>query len=177
MGIAVIDIVFIVIILIFAVHCAVKGFVSEIMSLAAVIMGILSAIFFFREGAAFIRDRFMPDVETIPNILSFIVIFLAVFCVVKIIGLMLKSIIEGIRLGGLNHVLGFIFGAAEGVVVVCLLLFVINVLPFENFDRILNGSFFAELLLPFIRGKQKEIADMIAVMINGFLPSVGVAGV
>ena len=165
MGIAAVDIVFIVIIFIFALHCAVKGFVSEVMSLAAVILGILSAIFFFRSGAAFIRETFMPGIMALPEILAFIVIFFIVFAVIKLLETMLKTIIEGIHLGTLNRVLGFIFGVAEGVIVVCLLLFVIYVQPFADSARILNGSFFAELLLPFVIGIKEEAADRIALLL------------
>jgi membrane protein required for colicin V production len=163
MGITAVDIVFIVIIFIFAMHCAVKGFVSEIMSLAAAILGILAAIFFFRAGAAFIRDSFIPGMQVLPEILAFIVIFFIVFAVIKLFEKMLKTIIEGIHLGGPDRVLGFIFGVGEGVIVVCLLLFLISVLP-VNSDRILEGSFFAELLLPFIIGVKEETADMFAAV-------------
>ena len=168
MNLAVIDFVFIGIIILFAMHCAVKGFVSEVMSLAAMTLGILSAIFFFRAGADFIRDKFMPEIKTLPEALAFIIIFLTVFAAVKLVEVMLKTIINGIRLGTLNRILGFIFGVAEGIVVICLLLFLINVLSFIDQNRILAGSFFAEWLMPFITGTQKEFSNMIA----GGIPSI-----
>jgi membrane protein required for colicin V production len=160
---AAIDIVFIVIILIFALHCAIKGFVSEVMSLAAAILGVLAAIFFFRAGAEFIRESFMPEIKVLPEILAFIVIFFIVFFAIKLFEKMLKTVIEGIHLGGLNHVLGFFFGVAEGVIVVCFLLFVLSILPFVNTDSILDGSFFAELLLPFVMGIREERSDTVAL--------------
>ena len=162
MGLAVIDIVFIGIIVLFSLHCAVRGFVKEVMSLAAVILGILLAIFFFRTGAEFIRDSFMPEVKTLPEIIAFIAIFFIVFSVVKLVEIMLKNIIEGIHLGGLDRVLGFIFGVAEGIIVVCLLLFVISVQSFFDSGRILEGSFFAELLLPVVMGIKEETVKNIA---------------
>jgi len=156
MGLAVIDIVFIVIIVLFSLHCAVRGFVKEVMSLAAAILGILLAIFFFRTGADFIRDSFMPEVKTFPEIIAFIAIFFIVFSVVKLVEIMLKNIIEGVHLGGPDRVLGFVFGVAEGIIVVCLLLFLISVQSFFDSARILEGSFFAELLLPVIMGIKGE---------------------
>ena len=171
MGITVIDIVFIVIILIFAVACAIKGFIKEVMSLIAAILGIVTAIIFFKAAALFLRESFMGDIKIIPEIIAFAVIFLVVFGFIKIIQLLLKGIIDGIHLGGLDHFLGFLFGCLEGVVVVCLLLFVITVIPFVDSDKILEGSFFAKFLLPFITGKQIEIEGMIASV--GGSPSVG----
>jgi membrane protein required for colicin V production len=161
MGLTAIDLVFIVIILIFAIHCALKGFVSEAMSLAAVILGVLSAIFFFRSGAAFIRGSFMPEIKVIPEILAFLMIFFIAFIAIKMFEGMLKTIIQKIRLGGLDRTLGFIFGVAEGIIVVCLVLFIISILPFDS-DRILGESFFAKGLLPFVMGMRKENPDVVA---------------
>ena len=163
MGLATVDIVFFGVIILFALHCCVKGFVSEVMSLAAAILGVLSAIFFFRKGALFIHDSFMPGIKILPEILAFAVLFLVTFVVVKVLGFMLKNIIEGIRLGWLDRVLGFIFGFAEGIVIVCLLLFLINIQPLVDSGSILDGSFFADLLLPFVIGIRKEAMDMIAL--------------
>jgi membrane protein required for colicin V production len=166
MGLAAIDIVFIAIILIFAVHCAMKGFVSEVMSLAAAILGILSAIFFFRAGAVLIRELFMPGIRVLPEILAFIVIFFITFIAIKLFGRMLKNVIEGIRLGGLDITLGFIFGVAEGIIVVCLVLFVISILPFINTESILEKSFFAKLLLPFVTGISRDSPGVVATAVE-----------
>nr|AGS52309.1 putative Colicin V production protein, cvpA-like (dedE protein) (Pur regulon 18 kDa protein) [uncultured bacterium contig00061] len=144
MGVAVIDFVLIGIIIIFTLRCAVRGFVSELLSVAALVFGLLLAIFFFRAGAVIVRRLFMPDVRVFPEIISFIAIFLIVYIVVKILELILKSIIDGIRLGGLDRLLGFAFGLAEGIIVVCLLLFLINIQPFVDPEFILGESFLQE---------------------------------
>ena len=162
MGLAAVDIVFTAVIFLFALHCGVRGFVREVMSLAAVILGALAAIFFFRAGAVYIRNSFSLDVKTLPEIIAFILIFLIVFAVIKLFEIMLKNIIEGIHLGGLDRVLGFVFGFAEGIIVVCLLLFLISIQSFFDSGPILEGSFFAELLLPYIMGIKEEAMDRIA---------------
>ena len=150
MGITVVDKVFLGVIAIFTLRCAVRGAVSEISSIAALVLGLLSAIFFYKKTALIVRERFMPDIKTVPEIVSFVALFLIVFAVVKIIETMLKGIVEGIRLKGPDHFLGFVLGLAEGVAVVCLLLFIIKIQPFVKPENILDGSFFAELLLPYI---------------------------
>jgi membrane protein required for colicin V production len=140
MGIAIIDIIFLGLIAIFFLRCALKGFVSEVMSMAALVFGLLTAIFFFRAGAVIVRDHFMGDVKVIPEIISFAALFMIVFIVVKILELVLKSVIDGIRLGGVDRFLGFLFGIAEGVIVVCLVLFVISIQPFVNPQIILGDK-------------------------------------
>jgi len=162
MGLAVIDFVFLVIIAIFALRCALRGIVSELMSMAALVLGLLTAIFTFRKTAELIRGRFVPDVKALPEIISFVAVFLAVFAVIKIFETILKDIIDRIQLGGPDRFLGFFLGIAEGLVIVCLLLFLILVQPFVDSTLILEGSLLAKLLMPFIIGTKKELFDSVA---------------
>jgi len=161
MGLTIIDIVFLVIIAIFALRCSLRGIVGELMSLAALVLGLLAAIFFFRKTAEMIRGKFIPDVKALPEIVSFVAIFIAVFAVIKILETILKDIIEGIKLGGVDRFLGFFFGIAEGLVVTCLLLFLINVQTFVEPEQILEGSLLAEILMPFIMGTKKEFFESV----------------
>ena len=159
MNIAIVDIVFCVIIVVFSLRCAVKGFVSELMSMAALILGLLVAIFFFRSGAFFIREHFFPGMPFLPELIAFILIFLVVFAAIKLLEFLFKRVIDGIQLGGADHFLGFLFGIAQGLVVICLLLFFIIIQPFVDPEIILKGSFFAELLMGLIIGYRQETID------------------
>ncbi|MDR0456476.1 MAG: CvpA family protein [Treponema sp.] len=161
---AVIDVVFLVLIAIFAFRCAARGFVSELLSMAALIFGMLAAICFFRWGGMLIRSLFMPGVRVIPEVIAFAVLFLFVFIIIKIIEITLKNIIEGVQLGGLDRMLGLIFGFVEGVIIVCLILFVINIMPPIVSGPVLEQSFFARLLLPFIFGNRKEILESVVLL-------------
>jgi membrane protein required for colicin V production len=151
-SIAVIDIIFVVLMVIFVVRCSLRGFIGEIMSMASVVLGLLASFFFYKNGGAYIREKFMPGMEVIPDILAFLALFLIVFILIKILELMLKEIVEGIRLGGADRFLGIFFGLAEGIAVVCLVLFVLTVQPLFDPAPLLNKSFFAKILLPFITG-------------------------
>ena len=161
MGLAVIDIVFLILIAIFALRCALRGIVGELMSMAALVLGLLSAIFFFRKTADLIRGRFIPDIKVLPEIVAFIGVFIIVYAVIKILETVLKDIIERIQLGGPDRFLGFFLGVAEGLVIVCLLLFLILVQPFVDPALILEGSFLADLLMPFIIGTRKELMESV----------------
>ena len=164
MGLAVIDIIFLVIIAIFALRCALRGIVGEIMSMAALILGILAAIFFFRKTAELIRGKFIPDVKALPEIVAFIAVFIIVFAVIKILEIILKDIIERIKLGGPDRFLGFFLGIAEGLIIVCLILFLITVQPFVEPDLILSGSLFAEKLMPYIIGTR--LMESVVLLFN-----------
>ncbi len=161
MGLAVIDVVFLILIAIFALRCALRGIVGELMSMAALVLGLLSAIFFFRKTAELIRGKFIPDVKALPEIVAFIGVFIIVFAAIKILETILKDIIDRIQLGGPDRFLGFFLGVAEGLVIVCLLLFLILVQPFVDPALILEGSFLADLLMPFIIGTKKELMESV----------------
>ena len=161
---AVFDIVCLILILIFAVRCAIRGFLSELMSMASVVLGMLAALFFFKKGGVFISERFMPGHEVLAQVIAFILLFLIVFLVVKIMERLLKDIIEGIKLGKADRFIGVLFGLLEGIIVVILVMYIISVQPLFDPDKILNNSIFAEILMPFINGGSKAAADT-AIMI------------
>jgi len=150
----VLDFIFIALILIFVIRCYLKGFISELLSMAAIVLGLLASLFFYKSGGEFLRNRFWPEMKAIPEILAFIALFLIVFIVIKILEAMLKGIINGIKLGGADRFFGIIFGFAEGLAVVSLILFVLRIQPLFDPSSILSDSFFAGLLLPLITGTE-----------------------
>ncbi|MDR0786048.1 MAG: CvpA family protein [Treponema sp.] len=147
---AVIDIIFLILILIFAIHAGLKGFVEQISSIVSVILGVLAGFFFYKNGAAFLKTKLpsLENVEVLPEILSFVVLFFIAFVAVKFIGALLKSIVEGVHLGKLDKVLGFIVGAVEGLAVVAAAIFVIRIQPLFEPTSVLTGSVFVQSLSP-----------------------------
>jgi membrane protein required for colicin V production len=137
----------------FMIRCYIKGFISEILSMAAVVLGLLASLFFYKNGADFIREKYLPDIKVIPEILAFAALFIIVFIIVKLLEIMLKGVIEGVSLQGADHLLGIFFGFAEGLAVISLILFLLRIQPLFNPSVLLSDSFFARVLLPLIVGK------------------------
>jgi membrane protein required for colicin V production len=153
-------------ILLLAIRCTLRGFISEFMTLASLVLGVLGSLFLYRFGADFLRDHglrtftenipgfireLLPAlVRSIPEILACILIFAIIFLAVKLVGYLLKDIIQQISLGGVDRFLGFLFGLTEGIVVISLLLLALKLQPVFDAAPLLEGSFFAELLLPLI---------------------------
>ena len=156
MNINVIDVIFILLITLFMLRCFLKGFVSEVFSMAAIIFGILASLFFYKNGAEYLREKFWPDLITIPEIIAFVALFLIVFIVVKLLEIMLKGIINGIKLGGADKFLGLIFGFAQGMAVVSLVLFILHIQPLFDASEFLADSFFAKYILPLIIGTEAK---------------------
>ena len=151
MSLVVIDVIFLLLIALLAIRCFLKGIISEIFSMAGFVLGIFASLYFYKNGAAFLREQFWPEIKIIPEILAFIALFLIVFLVVKLLSMLLKGVIDGVKLGGLDKILGLIFGLIEGIVVVSLVLFLFQLIkPVIDVSAILEGSIFAKYLLPLI---------------------------
>jgi len=149
---SVIDIVFLVLIGLLMIRCYLKGFIKELLSMAAIVLGALASIFLYKNGAMYLRENFWPELTNpIPEIISFVALFAVVFFIVKLLEILLKEVIKGLKLGGADKFLGFIFGFAEGVAVVSLILFLFQLIkPIYDASNLLSESFIADLLLPLI---------------------------
>ena len=148
-----IDFVFIGLIVLLMIRCYIKGFISEVLTMAGFVLGLYASLFFYSNGGEFIRNSFMPGVEIIPEVIAFISLFIIVFIIVKILEKMLKDIIKAVHLGKADSFIGLAFGLAEGIVLVSLILFLLDIQTAFETDSFLANSFFANLLLPLITGK------------------------
>jgi membrane protein required for colicin V production len=155
---SIIDIAFVGLIGLFMIRCYLKGFVSELLSMAAVVLGLLTALFLHKNGGAFLRKQFMPDLNTVPEIAAFVILFIFVFLIVKILEKTLVNIIDEVSLTNADSYLGIIFGLAEGIAVVSLILFLLKIQPLFDSSAMLNDSFFARFLLPLITGKERTLS-------------------
>jgi membrane protein required for colicin V production len=153
MNINALDIIFIILITIFIIRCYLKGFISELLTMSALILGILASLFFYKNGGEYLREQFWHGLAVIPEIVAFIALFFIVFAAVKILEILLRGIIERVELSGADRFLGIFFGLAEGIAVVSFILFLIRIQPLFDPAPLLEGSFFAHLILPFITGK------------------------
>jgi membrane protein required for colicin V production len=140
------DIVFTVMILIIVLRAALHGFVEEVLGAAWLILGLIFAVNFYKNGAAFIRTKMLEDVKILPEVLAFIALFLIVFVIVKIITFILKDIVQKIKLGGMDHFFGALFGILEGLLAAALIIFVINVQPLFDKNAVLKDSVYNQIL-------------------------------
>jgi membrane protein required for colicin V production len=151
MKLAIIDIVFIVLIFILVRRGGLRGFIMETMSMAAVVLGILAAFLFYKPGAAFVRTKILADMQVVPELIAFVALIAIVFVSIKILEHIIQNMISRVNLlGGLNKALGRVFGLLEGLLLVSLLLFVINIQPFFDPALLLEHSLFAQFLNPLV---------------------------
>jgi membrane protein required for colicin V production len=130
------------------------GLIREVFALGALLIGLLGAIVLTRAAADYLPVFF--ESPAVTEVLCFLALFLIVYLVVSLVGSMIARAIRSIRLGWLDHLLGFVFGAARGAIVVLLLIIGLTyVLPerhpllMESHARAAAGptiELFAELL-------------------------------
>ncbi|MDR1221201.1 MAG: CvpA family protein [Treponema sp.] len=152
MQLAVIDIVCFGLILVFAIRAMLKGFVEEAFSIGAMALGIATGFFFYKNGAAFIREK-LPDlagVKVAPEVLSFIALFIIVFLVMKFIEKIISDIMIRTNLGGIDKFLGFFLGIFQGLCFTAFVFFVIYIQPLFDPASVTTDSLFAAFLAPFL---------------------------
>lgn len=124
-----IDIVLGILLIIAGVRGFMKGFIIELASLVALILGIWTAIHFSYFTADFITDNFHWDPKYV-GIVAFLITFLIVVVVVHIIGKLLTKVVEAIALGVLNHLAGMLLGVLKTALVLSVVL-----LLFDHIDQ------------------------------------------
>ena len=142
------DYVLIAIIAIAALRCWFRGIIGEVLSTAALVGGLLAGIFFYRQIGAWIST--LVALGGIEPFVGFIASFAVVFIVVKIIERSLRNVLENLNLDFLDRILGFAFGALEGVIISTIILLVLRYQPIVNVEALLEGSLVARILLPIV---------------------------
>ncbi len=142
------DVIFFIIILIFAVIATAKGFINAIFGKLCWILGLIFAFLFYKKLTGYMKQ--LVHNETISSILCFLLIFVIVFLIVKIIQTILSKAFDGEIMKGLDRALGFFFGLLEGILVVFVFIFIMMNQPWFDFSKIFEGSFFVKILTPLL---------------------------
>lgn len=155
-----IDVFFIVIIFILALIAAAKGLVKEFFGKAAVICGIAGAVIFYGRLSPYIAAYIKN--QAFSNAISFLLIFVVVYLIVKIIQHLVAKIFSSEIMGGLDHSLGFLWGIAEGLTVVALLIVIMCGQPWVDFSSLLRGSFFYKIMASLLSAPASYVQGIFA---------------
>ena len=148
------DLVFMVLLCLLLLRGFLKGFTGEFFSIASLVLALTAAVFLYKNGAVFLRIRFIQKPlggTFVPEIISFLAIFGIVFIAGKIIEHIVKDIISRLNLDTLDKVLGLFLGLAEAFVLIILVLFLLQIQPLFDPSQLLGKSLFARLFLPLFR--------------------------
>jgi membrane protein required for colicin V production len=137
------DYLFACIILISTIMALFKGLVREIVSLVALIGGLILAALYYPKIAAELIE--FSRTETVANLAAFLVIFLGCLLAGAVISLILNRFLKAASLLWIDRLLGGIFGLLRGWAVASVL--VLGLVAFPVRENLMAHSFLAPYLL------------------------------
>ena len=158
------DIIFIGIALFFIIRGFFKGFISEFMSMAALICGIASGIV-FQPHVSPLLNNYIKSAAWRP-LVAFLILFIGTYIIVKIVEMFLHNVVDSIQLNSLDRILGFCWGLLEAGVIILLIVFLIYNFNFEAGISFLKKSVAAEYARDFLRGLNMEHFSDLPVIRN-----------
>ncbi|MGN0728292.1 CvpA family protein [Treponema sp.] len=154
-----VDIIFLLIVLLFAVLGTFNGFLNEIFGKAAPVVSAWVAFLFY--GQLVLPIEKYIHIRFLSVIISFLLIFISSFIVMKLLQTAVKNIFGGEIFKDLDRILGFLFGILEGLVVVCLVMFVMEIQPWFSVEPILKNSFFFRIFSPIVSVPLQRISGAV----------------
>jgi len=116
-----IDIVLAILLIIAAIRGFMRGFIIEVASLAALILGIWGGIHLSHFIADFLVTNLHWESRHI-GLISFLITFVLIIIVVHILGKVLTKVVEAMALGFLNHFAGLFFGVLKTALILSIVL-------------------------------------------------------
>ncbi|MGM0431811.1 MAG: CvpA family protein [Spirochaetota bacterium] len=146
MSLSVIDIISLVILIVAAIRITFKGFVTEFMSKAGLLVGLLAALMFTNMVAPFFEERL--QIGAWSNVVAFIVLFVVGYLLMRLLSSAIKGVLEALHLNVLDNMLGFVLGVLEGAIVISFIVFLLRLQTFMDVGPLLESSWVVELLEP-----------------------------
>lgn len=115
MPVSIFDLVVLGVVIISAILAAVRGFTREVLAIGAWVAAGLAALFFHPQLVPIAREHIGNP--TIALVVTIAVIFLVTLLVVSFLTVRLSDLVLDSRIGALDRSLGFLFGAARGVLI------------------------------------------------------------
>ncbi len=126
-----IDLIIVILLILAVIRGFTDGFVKEVASLLALVLGIWGAIKFSTFTAARLYDWFDMTGQYV-GIISFLVTFMIIVVIIHFVGTLADKMIEAISIGFLNRILGMVFGLIKNVLILSVIFTVLNVIDVKH---------------------------------------------
>ncbi|NNF99578.1 MAG: CvpA family protein [Desulfobacteraceae bacterium] len=97
-----------------------RGIIRELSSIIGVLTGFYAAYTYYPMATKWMGS-WLVETKHI-EIISFFLIFLVVFAIISIVGIIIKYVLNIAFLGWIDRICGFFFGALKGILIVTVLL-------------------------------------------------------
>lgn len=109
----------------------INGFIKELASLLALILGIWGAIKFSAFTAGRLYDYFDMTGQYV-GIIAFMITFVIIVIIIHFIGLLVDKFVETISLGFLNSLLGLVFGVFKTALILSVIFVILNAIDAKH---------------------------------------------
>jgi membrane protein required for colicin V production len=117
MPITLLDVILLLVMLISGLLAMIRGFMREILSIAAWAIAAVAAVLLGKKLAPFVHS-YINLGDTTVNVIAAAIVFLIVLLLVSIITVRISDMILDSRVGALDRTLGFLFGLGRGLIIV-----------------------------------------------------------
>ena len=139
MNIAAFDIVSLIILFLLAIRATFRGFLTELMSMASIIVGIIIAVVFTRPVSLLLQDYIGNSFWNM--VIAFLGLFLVSYLIIKIFENSLNTLIEKVQLEKLDQSLGFFLGLIEGFLLIVILVFALKAQQIFDVSKFFANSY------------------------------------
>jgi membrane protein required for colicin V production len=109
-----------------------RGFVYELITVIGLILGYIISITYLSLLAGFILTFFPSIPQSIVNIVSFFILFVGTNLILRLVANLLTKTLKIAMLGWLNRLLGGCTGMLKSLIIMSIMVFVINLIPFSS---------------------------------------------
>lgn len=149
-----------------------RGFIKELIAIGIWVLAIWAGYKYSQNLLPWLQP-YIQD-KSVCTVIAFVIILLGVLIAGGIINALLGLILRGTGLGGMDKILGMIFGFVRGVFIVSLIIAILSMTSFP-YQQYLQGSRLYPQLLPVIKWisgylphliNQVKLADKIPSLID-----------
>ena len=108
-----------------------RGFVYELVTVVGLILGYIISITYLSLLSGFILTYFPSLPNSVVSIISFFVLFVGTNLILRLIANILTKTLKIAMLGWLNRILGGILGMVKCIIILSILVFIIDLVPFS----------------------------------------------
>jgi membrane protein required for colicin V production len=141
----------------------INGFIKELASLLALVVGIWGAIKFSSFTAEKLYDYFDMTGQYV-GIIAFMITFIIIVIIIHFLGLLLDKFADKVSLGFLNSVLGLFFGVLKSALILSVIFVVLNAIDARHH------------FLPGEQIEQSKFYNPIADIAPAIFPIIGEGG-
>lgn len=144
-----------------------RGLIRELASIIGVVAGFFTAYYNYRNFSTTLAG-WIPNTPYV-DIISFVILFCAVLLIVTGLGMIIRLIMKVVLLGMVDRILGALFGAVKGTLIVSILfIFLVSFLPPGGAEVVSKSK-----LWPYVNTLSKGIIRVIPEeMHTGFLKNI-----